>query len=86
MGVLNVNWGDGSGQLLSFDPDAGNGDASVKVSSVLNEGLDRSRKVYVSVGSVTRALTVNQPGLREVFNASDGEFTTFDGYTINALK
>ena len=86
MSQFSVNWNDGSNNMLTFSAQVGDGDATVTISSVNNEGLDRSRKIYVSAGSVTRQLTVNQTGMREVFNASDGAFTTADGYTFNVLK
>lgn len=86
MSQFSVNWNDGSNNLLTFNAQAGDGDATITISSVTNEGLDRSRKIYVSAGSVTRQLTVNQTGKREVFNTTSGDFTTFDGLTFNVLK
>lgn len=90
MASITKTWSDGSGDVLTITPDTGNGNGTLQVSSVVCEGLDRSMIVNfkTTMGSpiVTAGLVVNQTGLREVFNASDGSFLLSDGTTFNVLK
>lgn len=90
MASITKTWSDGSGDVLTITPDAGNGNGTLQVSSAVCEGIDRSMSVDIptTAGSpdVTAVLTVNQIGLREVFNASDGSFLLSDGTTFNVLK
>lgn len=61
---------------------------SVSVSAVKNEGLDSSTTFTVATddGTLSHDITVQQEGMREVFNASDGDFLLSDGSTYNVLK
>lgn len=90
MASITKTWSDGSGDVLTITPDTGNGNGTLQVSSAVCEGLDRNMTVNVAItaGSpdVTAELVVNQTGLREVFNASDGAFLLSDGTTFNVLK
>ena len=90
MASITKTWSDGSGDVLTITPDAGNGNGTLQVSSAVCEGIDRSMSVDIltTAGSpiVTAGLVVNQTGLREVFNASDGSFLLSDGTTFNVLK
>ena len=85
---IDKTWTDGSGDKLTITDDFSV--SPLQVSSVVCEGLDRSMIVNfkTTVGSpiVTAELVVNQTGLREVFNASDGSFLLSDGTTFNVLK
>lgn len=64
------------------------GTSSVSVSAVKNEGLDSSTTFTVSTDDekLSHDVVVAQEGMREVFNASDGEFLLSDGTTYNVLK
>ena len=66
--------------------DSGTGNKTVPVSGNVNEGIDRSAAFTITAGDKTKNITVNQAGLREVFNASDGSFLLSDGTTFNVLK
>lgn len=66
--------------------DSGTGNQTVPVSGTVNEGIDRSSVFTITAGDKTKNITVNQAGLREVFNASDGAFVLSDGGTFNVLK
>ena len=85
---IDKTWTDGSDDKLTITNDFSG--SPLQVSSVVCEGLDRSMIVNfkTTVGSpiVTAELVVNQTGLREVFNASDGSFLLSDGTTFNVLK
>lgn len=80
-------WTDGDSVTFAYN---GDGDGSVSVASDVNEGIDRSITIQVetTAGSpeVTQAVTINQIGLREVFNTSDGPFLLSDNSTFNVLK
>ena len=65
--------------------DSGTGNETVPVSGDVNEGLDRSSVFTVAAGNLSIDVTVNQAGLREVFNANDDAFLLSDG-TYNVLK
>jgi len=86
MATYTEAWGDGSGDSLTVNPNAGNGDGTIAISSATNEYCDRSKTIKVSVGNINRTITVSQSGRREQLNASDGEFTSFDNHTINVIK
>jgi len=85
---IDKTWTDGSDDKLTITNDFSG--SPLQVSSVVYEGLDRSMIVNfkTTAGSpiVTAGLVVNQTGLREVFNASDGSFLLSDGTTFNVLK
>lgn len=65
----------------------GTGNETVPVTGEVNEGIDRSSVFIVAVSqNLTRNVTVNQAGLREIFNVSDGSFLLADGIMFNVLK
>lgn len=81
-------WNEGKGNIVAtFE---GSGDGLVAVfSDIGNEGIDRTQYIYIHTtdgSSIYRKLTVSQPGLREVFNASGGLFYLSNGSTFNVLK
>lgn len=85
MAEFKKRWSDG--ELLTVTHD-GDRDGSVTFTSDANESLDREMVVtYVDKDrKVSVAQMVKQVGLREVFNASDGDFILADGGTFNVLK
>lgn len=82
-----IKWNEGEGNIIvAYE---GNGDGAVSFSSdVENIGIDREQNVIISTdkGEVSVSVLVKQPGLREVFYASDDIIYTFDGGTFNVLK
>jgi hypothetical protein len=85
MAELKKLWSDGELLTIVYD---GNRDGSATFTSDVNESLDREMVVtYVDKDrKVSVAQMVKQVGLREVFNASDGDFILADGGTFNVLK
>jgi hypothetical protein len=85
MAELKKRWSDGELLTVTYDGDR---DGSATFTSDANESLDREMVVtYVDKDKkVSVAQTVTQVGLREVFNASDSDFTLADGGTFNVLK
>lgn len=85
MADIKKQWNDGELLTVVYDGDR---DGSATFTSVVNESLDREMVVtYVDKDrKVSVAQAVKQAGLREVFNASDGDFTLADGGTFNVLK
>lgn len=85
MAELIKQWNDGESFTVVYDGDR---DGSAAFTSDANEGVDREMVVtYVDKDrKVSVAQMVKQAGLREVFNASDGEFILADGGTFNVLK
>lgn len=85
MNNLIKPWIDGGSLTVSYDGDR---DGSAVFSSDVAEGLDR--EMSVSFVDKSRSVVVErkvvQTGMREVFNAADGEFLTADGETFNILK
>ena len=80
-----IKWNEGDGNIVATYN--GSGDGTIAFSSdVANEGIDRSQEVQVATDNLSVSVTVSQIGLREVFNASDGEFILADGGTFNVLK
>lgn len=80
-----IKWNEGDGNIVATYN--GSGDGTIAFSSdVANEGIDRSQEVQVATDNLSVSVTVSQLGLREVFNASDGEFILADGGTFNVLK
>lgn len=81
-----IKWNEGDGYITATYDGSGSGSASI--SSDVNEGVDREQtiKVETTDKSVSASLVVTQEGLREVFNASDGDFVLADGGTFNVLK
>lgn len=80
-----IKWNEGDGNIVAIYN--GSGDGTIAFSSdVANEGIDRSQEVQVATDNLSVSVTVSQLGLREVFNASDGEFILADGGTFNVLK
>lgn len=86
MAELQKQWITGDGSLTATYE--GSGDGSAIFTSDANEGIDREMVVsFVDTGrSVVVERTVAQAGLREVFNASDGDFILADGGTFNTMK
>ncbi len=83
---LRKQWNDGSGDVLTATYQ-GEGNEEVPFSSDLNEGVDRAMQVTFKVDeNVYAERNVVQEGMREVFNASDGDFILADGETFNVLK
>ena len=80
-------WDNGDLLTLSY---SGEGNGSISIVSVPNEGIDRSMTVVIATtkGSpvASQDIIVNQEGLREVFNASDGVFLLSGDSTFNVLK
>lgn len=87
MATVNIPWNVGEGSIVaSF---SGEGDGAISLtSSVENVSLDREQIITITAtrGDAQEQLTVRQPGLREVFMASDGDFILADGGTFNVLK
>jgi protein associated with RNAse G/E len=85
MAELKKRWSDGELLTVTYDGDR---DGSATFTSDANESLDREMVVtYVDKDKkVSVAQMVKQEGLREVFNASDGDFILADGGTFNVLK
>lgn len=80
-----IKWNEGDGNIVATYN--GSGDGTIAFSSdIANEGIDRSQEVQVATDNLSVSVTVSQIGLREVFNASDGEFILADGGTFNVLK
>lgn len=80
-----IKWNEGDGNIVAIYN--GSGDGTIAFSSdVANEGIDRSQEVQVATDNLSVSVTVSQIGLREVFNAFDGEFILADGGTFNVLK
>lgn len=80
-----IKWNEGDGNIVATYN--GSGDGTIAFSSdVANEGIDRSQEVQVATDNLSVSVTVSQLGLREMFNASDGEFILADGGTFNVLK
>jgi hypothetical protein len=85
MAEIKKQWDNGELLTVVYD---GNRDGSATFTSDVNESLDREMVVtYVDKDrKVSVAQMVKQEGLREVFNASDGDFALADGGTFNVLK
>ena len=85
MAELVKPWNDGGSLSTTYD---GDGDGSAVFSSDIAEGLDREMQVVFRDEGGTVAVTrkVKQEGMREVFAASDGSFTLYDGGSYNVLK
>lgn len=85
MAELKKQWSDGELLTVVYN---GNRDGSATFTSDVNESIDREMVVtYVDKDrKVSVAQMVKQAGLREVFNASDGDFALADGGTFNVLK
>lgn len=85
--IHELPWSDGDGNItLSY---TGEGNATVSVSSVRNEGLDRTRVLHVVTGSddVSADVTVTQPGMREPYECADGDiYVCADGQIYGAIK
>lgn len=81
-----IKWNEGEGYIITSE--GGSGDAAVPFSSIENIGIDRRQEVTVAAtnGGPSVSLTIIQPGLREKFMASDGDFLLADGQSFNVLK
>lgn len=92
MSDLNVNWKDGVGEVtdqpLTVSPGSGAGNASVSFGSVMNNGLDRTLELEITVPKGTKKiLTVNQEGCRQAYVTSDGKrWLTSDNRVYGVLK
>nr|WP_302830022.1 hypothetical protein [uncultured Bacteroides sp.] len=73
---------------LKLEPQNGQaGTTGIMISTLsVNEGIDREKTVHAVCGNASVSMTVRQSGLREVFNAADGNFILSDGETFNVLK
>lgn len=79
-----IKWNEGDGNIVAVYN--GSGDGTITFSSdVANEGIDRSQEVQVATDNINVSVTINQIGLREIFNTTDS-FTLADGGTFNVLK
>lgn len=65
--------------------EAGANKISISVPAV-NESIDKVVEIDAINGDKSSRLTLIHEGMREVFNASDGEFILADGGTFNVLK
>ncbi len=86
MAELIKRWNDGESFTVAYDGDR---DGSAVVTSSVNEGIDREQTITVQTTNSSpksETVKVTQVGLREIFNASDGEFILADGGTFNVLK
>lgn len=86
MSQFTFDWNDGTqDQLIVEGNPQGSGPVSIK--SVTNEGVDRSKRITFKTvdGKHSANLTVNQEGLREPFNCTDGVFEVTEG-DFNVLK
>lgn len=81
-----IKWNEGEGYITATYTGSGSGSASI--SSDVNEGIDREQSIKVETTdkSVSATLIVSQIGLREVFNASDGEFIFANYEKLNVKK
>lgn len=81
-----IKWNEGDGNIVATYNGYGNGAISF-ASDVPNEGLDREQEIQVAtkIGGNEVNVIVSQPGLREVFQSTDG-FILADGGTFNVLK
>lgn len=86
MEETNIKWNEGDAHIVATYN--GSGDGSITTTSDANEGIDREQTINVSTtdGAKSVDVLVLQPGLREVFMASDGDFILADGGTFNVLK
>jgi|GEM_PF-1270120 len=84
-----IKWNEGEGNIVATYEGSGNGPVSITC-DIANEGLDRSQDVIIRTtkgnNPKEESVLVKQPGLREVFMASDGDFVLADGGTFNVLK
>lgn len=78
--VAYIRWTEGEGTITASY--AGHGDGVISISSTSNEGIDRSQKINVSSGNLSREIKVIQTGLREIFS----DFILSDKLTFNVLK
>lgn len=81
-----IKWNEGDGNITATYEGSGSGSASI--ASDVNEGIDREQSIKVETTdkSVSATVVVSQLGMREIFNASDGEFILADGGTFNVIK
>ena len=82
-----IKWNEGEGNIVAVYKGIGNDTISFS-SDVENIGIDREQHVTIRTdkGGISVSFLVKQPGLREMFYASDGLFYTADGETFNVLK
>lgn len=73
---------------FKLEPQTGQaGTMGIMVSTLsANEGVDREKTVQAVCGNTSVSMTVRQSGMREVFDAADGDFILSDGETFNVLK
>lgn len=87
MATTTKQWDNGDSITFTYN---GEGDGSVSIESVTNEGIDRSMDISVSntrgSPAIVRTVSILQYGMREEFRASDGSFILNDGGTFNVLK
>lgn len=83
----DIPWTSGDGHLtLSY---TGEGNATVSVTSVRNEGLDREQTLRVSAtrGAASAGVTVRQQGMREPYADPDGDiYVCADGEIYGVIK
>lgn len=73
---------------FEITPQSGEAGANLISISVpaVNESIDKVVEIDAINGDKSSRLTLIHEGMREVFNASDGEFILADGGTFNVLK
>lgn len=83
---VTVSWQTGDGSIEATF--MGVGDGVISIVSDPNESIDREQSIIVKTtdGKIQEKLKITQPGLREVFRCSDGDFILSDGGTFNTLK
>lgn len=85
MAELIRQWDDSGSLTATYEGDR---DGSAIFTSDTNESIDRTMQVsFIDKSrSVVVNRTVNQAGLREVFNVIEGPLRLADGSTFNVLK
>lgn len=81
-----IIWKEGEGHITAIF--RGSGNSPITFKSNPNEGIDREQNVNVKTldNKISKKLNVKQPGLREIFTCTDGEFLLVGNNTFNVLK
>lgn len=83
--MATIPWQDGNG-VITISPSSGNGDGIIKVSSEINDGIDREQTITVEAEGLIETVLVSQPGTRELFCAYDTQIRTSDDEDFAVLK
>lgn len=81
-----------SNSNISISPKSGTGNGKVTVTTAVNGGVDYTDTINITSGSVTKKVTVNKTGLREVFMVKQAsgsaweDFITSDSGEFLTLK